>query len=226
MVERLKLVELIPLVQKLEECSQGSVLPYFASSSAVHTRRTAQFVLRRLGVKPQGYPATSLPRIGSYQARPFDKPFAERINQVDAIQAGLHAGVVMETIGVPDYINSFMYVDQSRISPTYWRYDMDADSPYTLEIILHKDIVHTIRRLDPPLWKEMDNIEKSSTRQIFKADGDLQWNGDWDIIEKHYLSYRIWTTSMIFVGTLLMIAVCLYLIRRRMNRPVTKGQIG
>jgi len=171
-VERQRLIDCIPQLRKLEECSLGRDFPAFENNS-IPTRRLAQFALRRLGEKPQAYPAIILPRARfDVYEKPFNKPFADRINNADTIKTGLGVVEALNTLGTPDYINNT--ITYGNPSTSYWRYDMDADPPYTLVIIMQHDAVHEIRRYEPPLWQEMDHIEKASPHPVFKPDGDLR----------------------------------------------------
>lgn len=123
------------------------------SSFRYHTpycRRLAQNSLRRLGVKPHGFPAhtftdeESRPPLRQPQPGPIDGTTIHA--QLAGIRTGTALAEVYQRLGGPDHIDG-----------NFWQYDVDVDPPYTVLLWLAKDeSVERMVRYYPPFWTGPD----------------------------------------------------------------------
>jgi hypothetical protein len=118
-------------------------------------RRTAQLSLRRLGARPACHAAYNL---GTPDEGPtIPDPCPGRVELAAKIEKSMKPAEVLQTLGSPDFMGWPRMEDMSAepIDDEFWEYDIDAESPFTLRIILDSER-HTIKEIEkiaPPLWK-------------------------------------------------------------------------
>ncbi len=190
---QMKLREAIPLLQQLEESTYVTESPFMPKFDiegrdfvpcrfAVYgVRRFAQLALRRMGVKPAGYPATSCRtwlenrETETDATLKLDPPRAER---VALIKEGMKPLEVVEKLGSPDYIERWKGDDDVVV----WRYDVDASPPFSLLLIINNQRVESVERW-PGLWHGNDLIPPNVERHVFDPDGSID---NMDVFRAHY----------------------------------------
>jgi hypothetical protein len=134
-------------------------------------RRLAQLSLRRIGVKPAGYPATSMktqPKNDRAQMEaPAMKRHASRALSADRVKRDMPALEVLEALGPPDYVDSW---DSDAIA---WRYDMDSAPQYSLLVLIEQNKVKSVEQVKPALWHGSDLIAAGVKELVFDADGSI-----------------------------------------------------
>lgn len=169
----LELHQAIPFLQVLEARSLisstwHSVFTYHKHSA----RQLIQISLRRLGEKPRCYPVLTFVESSRLQAEraallasqnePIDGP--TRHSRLDRIRKSTPLAEVYQLLGAPDYI------EWSKAG-NCWRYDIDADEPYTLLLWLaENDTVTRFVRYSPPFWSGLD-ICPAVTDPVLGHDG-------------------------------------------------------
>jgi hypothetical protein len=161
---QLKIAEAIPLLEQLQEvtycgCSVSgglSMLDKFNGEVDPHSyhqlgfRQTVQLSLRRLGKTPKPLPVYFFEvRFEEYKKDHLYipkslPPTAQRHKNAEKIEKGMKAEQVLALIGSPDCVG----YDNT------WKYDIDADAPFTL--ILKWDVRHVIgiEKKTPPEWQD------------------------------------------------------------------------
>lgn len=74
----------------------------------------------------------------------------DRARDFSRIKPGMTPTEVVESIGEPDCVPSF-------VGPDCWDYDVDVAQPFTLRVIWgseEEQLVREVKRFDPPLWKK------------------------------------------------------------------------
>ena len=127
----------------LGEDYENEVDPYRYSTFGL--RQVAQLSLRRLGVQPKSLPSYSFKIERNGKRRPFVIPARKRPRHeaVEEVAVGMSAKQVLTLIGAPDFI-----------SHGTWRYDMDADAPFSFTLTFDDRKV-TESKWKAPLWKSV-----------------------------------------------------------------------
>ena len=180
MAGRLRVRESIPLLRTVEadphingsfqadEFAQDSRSSHYFWEEHEY-RRAAQTALRRIGEKPRPLPAMTLDDVPTHNGVPWLKvPPKPREQQVDEVRLGLTPREVIRLLGSPDDAN---HIQQ-------WRYDMDADRPFTLMLFWQHGQVKQIIKKTPPVWQNEDRCVGDFCRPwifpretVDKADG-------------------------------------------------------
>lgn len=157
---RLRVVEAIPSLRALETAEfSGMHSSSFGGEGTYYVmtvRQIAQLSLRRLGEKPQGFPAN----VFDFQWYDYKKnrPNAPqsfkglRYANAEKIMKGMKSKQVLELVGNPDFIGSEWV--GSKVENDRWEYDMDGETPFTLVVKLSKGWVVGAEKKTPPLWQE------------------------------------------------------------------------
>jgi hypothetical protein len=166
---RMKLKVAAPLLRQLEPIpsfdtsgSASETVPdgglFLASSRWDPMRQQVQLALRRLGERPAGYPVREvmLKPAGSDQEIPYHPPkqAAPRANRVRLVNRNLTPRKVVDAIGEPDYKLRPAAGDPD--ADWVWEYDIDSEKPYTLRIVWLGQKALSIKRVEPPTWKDSD----------------------------------------------------------------------
>jgi len=151
---RLKILEAVPLVRKLESSpivltTVGGASPYEAPIGGIRpaayqnltVRQAAQLCLRRLGLRPSTHQSTKLYRSDAYWQPDDPLPF-QREKRVSDLQPAMKPEAVMALIGAPDFV-----------TPEGWEYDLDGDAPATLVIRWRQDGCEKPEKRVPPKWR-------------------------------------------------------------------------
>jgi hypothetical protein len=124
------------------EATETEIVPF--CYKAYSLRQLVQLSLRRLGVKPAGWPATA---VGNHVLSPSAR-FPWRMVALAA--PGMTAGALLAALGPPD-----------RISVPVWQYDIDdPGAAFTLNIIWserwhdHRDTVAKVERIVPAYFQD------------------------------------------------------------------------
>ncbi len=150
----------------------GDVSPQ--NYSTHQTRRIVQLALRRLGEKPTELPVTSFRKYRSsekYKPRTWDAP---RLARVSSIKASMKPEEVLDTIGPPDYVESGQNIRREGPWPVAWRYDMDAEPPYTLLLVWENHQVKTVEKISPALWTGNALVATPVRPALIDADGSIR----------------------------------------------------
>jgi hypothetical protein len=190
---RMKMEKAVPLLQQLEESDyvgSCSFVPMFdlklgeinpSSHCVFEIRRMVQLALRRMGVKPAGYPATTI-RIESEntQAQKEAVPknrHGSRVDNADRITKDMKPLDVLDKLGPPDY------VERWNGDAVAWRYDMDAEPAFSLLVIIDQQKVESVEKWTPALWNGNDLVPASVEKHVFDADASIS---DVDAFRTHY----------------------------------------
>lgn len=181
--------ETIPILRKLEtadsetantlaeygpgtELKKGEISPQNYSTFGI--RRLVQLSLRRMGEKPLELANTSFRLHGSdkaFEPRKWAKPRAQR---ADVVKAGMTPIEVLNAIGAPDYVEFGQDIKRQGPWEAAWRYEMDAESTYTLLVIWDGHKVKAKEKIRPALWKGNELSRPGSIPAIFGPDGSLR----------------------------------------------------
>ena len=164
----LGLAEAIPLLRVLEERQDDAGECYSSFHYHMHlTRKLAQVSLRRLGVRPRGYPVLTFAEsekrvpLRTPQPGPVDGP--TRHANLLRVRKHVPLAEVYQLLGAPDEIG--------RKRSNFWRYDVDADPSYTVLLGLGDDeTVARIVRYYPPFWSTPD-VFPSREHSLLDSDG-------------------------------------------------------
>lgn len=120
----------------------GEIDPH--SYSEYTLRQIAQLSLRRLGKKPKALPNYSFDIRTQDKTEPFQTPVLRvpRDENADQIKVGMTAKQILNLIGSPDFIGN-----------DTWSYDMDSDTPYSLNVTFDEKTVVKLTRDTTPIWK-------------------------------------------------------------------------
>jgi hypothetical protein len=164
---RIRMKEAAPLLRQLEPIpdfstytSASEKIPdeglFLATSRSDPTRQQVQLALRRLGEKPAGYPVREVMRkgTGDKKEKPYHpvKASMPRADRVRLVNKELTPRDVVDALGEPDYVSRPLPGDGE--ADWVWEYDIDADKPYTLRIVWAGQSSRSIKRVEPPAWKE------------------------------------------------------------------------
>lgn len=161
----LGLVEAVPLLRVLEERQKRAAECWGAFRYYTHeTRPLAQISLRRLGERPRGYPVLeflqSEKRIPLRQPQPGPIDGPTRHASLARIERSTPLADVYRLLGAPD-----------EAQRNFWRYDVDADPPYTVLLWLSEDdAVTRIVKYLPPFWTGPD-VFPSREHSLLGSDG-------------------------------------------------------
>lgn len=126
----------------------------FTSIHISDVLQDAKTALRRLGVTPTRRSATkcSILRNGEpTDEEPRTWELDQQLRGVEVLELGMEKAEVYELIGFPDFAGSDNW-------PSFdlWSYDIDAQTPFSLDIGFEQGKVKTIQRVDPPKWQTSD----------------------------------------------------------------------
>ena len=179
---RMKIQKAVPRLQQLEEsdyvgsCSfvpfdlkPGEANP--SSHCVYEIRRMVQLALRRMGVKPAGYPATTI-RTQSENDQAQKEAVAKkrhesRVANAEGIKKDMRPFEVLDKLGAPDY------VERWGRHAVAWRYDMDAQPSFSLLVIIDQQKVESVEKWKPALWHGNDLIPASVEKHVFDVDGSI-----------------------------------------------------
>lgn len=161
---QLGLVEAVPLLRVLEERQKRAAECWSAFRYYEYeTRPLAQISLRRLGERPRGYPVLEF--LQSEKRVPLRKPQPGPIDgparhaSLTRIKRSTPLAEVYQLLGAPD-----------EAARNFWRYDVDADPPYTVLLWLSEDdAVTRIVKYLPPFWT---GPEVFPSRELSLLDSD------------------------------------------------------
>jgi hypothetical protein len=165
----LGLSEAVPLLRVLEERLVGSGQWYSSFAYRLHEARLlAQISLRRLEEKPRGYPALTFAETEKrpYLRRPQPGPIDGRTRHANLprIKRSTPLAEVYPLLGAPDEVGRGNGSD-------FWRYDVDAEPPYTVVLWLSPDdTVTRIVKYLPPFWAGPD-VFSSPAGSLLGSDG-------------------------------------------------------
>jgi hypothetical protein len=164
----LGLAEAVPLLRVLEARKDASGECWGSFRYHMHsTRQLAQVSLRRLGAKPQGYPVLTFTEseervpLRTPQPGPVDGP--TRHANLSRVRKGTPLAEVYRLLGSPDEVGGGR--------SGFWRYDVDADPPYTALLWLgDEEAVARVTRYYPPFWTSPD-VFPSREHSLLGSDG-------------------------------------------------------
>ena len=164
MAGRLKVREAVPLLRAIEAepCRTGSfIADEFAQDGAYfweqhEFRRGAQTALRKIGERPRPLPGMTLDELPAHAEPSWLKmPPKPREQQVAELRTGLAPQEAIRLLGPPDDANS----------EQQWRYDMDAERPFTLILLWQQGKVKEIIKETRPLWETEDRCDGDCFRE-------------------------------------------------------------
>jgi len=170
MAGRLQVREAIPLLRDVEasshvDCSyfagefyrEGKNTRFFWNTCGF--RRAAQVALRRLGERPRPLPTMCLEDLDEDRwVRPLTVP-DRRERRVGQLRKGATLNETLDLLGTPDY------VDCGGVDDTWWRYDLDADPPYTLILTWRDGRLGHLQKKTPPVWQGERRCEGDSSTE-------------------------------------------------------------
>jgi hypothetical protein len=164
----LGLTEAIPLLRVLEARRDDSGECWSSFRYHMHsTRQLAQISLRRLGARPRGYPALTFAEsekrvpLRAPQPEPMDGP--TRHANLSRVRKHTPLTEVYQSLGAPDEVG--------RGRGDFWRYDVDAEPPYTVLLWLGDDeAVARIVLYYPPFWTA-PGVFPSREHSLLDSDG-------------------------------------------------------
>jgi hypothetical protein len=180
---RMNLKDAIPLLQQLEESDyigSCSFLPMSdlradeinpSNHCVYQIRRAVQLALRQMGIKPAGYPSTTISDDSkNYQhedeaAR--QKRLQSRVDSPAIIQKGMKVHEVLDKLGPPDYVERWLRDDVA------WRYDVDAIPSFSSLVVVDQREVKSVEKWEPALWHGNDLISANVKRHVFEPDGSI-----------------------------------------------------
>ena len=179
---QMKMQRAVPLLQQLEESDYVgtcSFVPMFdlkpgeinpSSHCVYEIRRMVQLSLRRMGVKPAGYPATTIRTQAENDEDQTEalpkKRHESRLDSADRVKKDMQPLEVLSMLGAPDYVDRW---DRGAVA---WRYDMDAKPSFSLLVVIQQK-VENIETWKPALWHGNDLIPASVEKHVFDADGSI-----------------------------------------------------
>ncbi len=137
-------------------------------------RRVVQLSLRRMSETPAELPVTSFRRMGSdkaFEPRKWDKPRSERVSSVKTAMKPID---VLNTLGSPDYVEMGQNIHREGPWEVAWRYDNDAQPPYTLLLVWEGHTVKVVEKVSPALWKDRDLTSGDVEHSLIDADGSIR----------------------------------------------------
>jgi len=184
---RMKLKEAIPHLHAIEamgevdSCTtgdygedgpkEGEVSP--ANYCTIELRRVVHLSLRRLGERAGHYPVTTFHPEGSKEAIEAADKTKPRAEKVSALELGMSPMDVIKLMGAPDYVERGHATHPEGRWVHLWRYDIDADAPYSLLLAWKDRKVARIERLTPALWRGDDLVNNPWGSAAFGADGSI-----------------------------------------------------
>jgi hypothetical protein len=184
----LGLAEAIPLLRVLEARQEDSGECWSSFQYRMHsTRQLAQISLRRLGARPRGYPVLTFTGtekrvpLRTPQPGPMDGP--TRHANLLPVRKHTPLAEVYQLLGAPDEVG--------RCRSDFWRYDVDADPPYTVLLWLGDDeAVARIVRYYPPFWTA-PGVFPSREHSLLDSDGTTASAYIGELAEGTFIGTRI-----------------------------------
>jgi hypothetical protein len=140
-------------------------------------RRFAQLGLRRLGIRPQGYPAIIFEEA---RAKASLAPAARAAN-LASLRQGQYSREVCQLLGPPDYLETAVD-DKAGVAPAAWkrkwidawRYDFTLQPDCSI-LIIWKDggRIERIERVKPGLWHGESLFTTQTGKRVVSADGSV-----------------------------------------------------
>jgi hypothetical protein len=180
---RMKMQKAVPRLQQLEEsdyvgsCSfipmsdlqPGEINP--SSHCVYEIRRMVQLALRRMGVKPAGYPATTIGTQSendqAHKEAVARKRHESRVANAEGVQKDMRIFEVLDKLRAPDY------VERWGGDAVAWRYDMDAEPSFSFLVVIDQQKVESVEKWKPALWHGNDLIRARVEKHVFDADGSI-----------------------------------------------------